>query len=178
MLQPLRGVGSGRAVRPERLTAPCRKTDWPTPLPWRVGTTYLETFHHLGLYGPAGRCSGSTRRAVRPSKPLKTRQRYPSDVSARLSTRGLHRGNRADRLGRQPRPSTWSWTTRRFGYSFSRDRNTTVQGRTMTNPRTSLKRLSELCSLALGAAVGAILANPMATIHSWAELLNLLVFWR
>ena len=48
----------------------------------------------------------------------------------------------------------------------------------MTNPRTSLKRLSELCSLALGAAVGAILANPMATIHSWAELLNLLAFWR
>ncbi|MEO5310323.1 MULTISPECIES: hypothetical protein [Corynebacterium] len=48
----------------------------------------------------------------------------------------------------------------------------------MTNPRTSLKRLSELPSLALSAAVGAILANPMATIHGWAELLDLLVFWR
>ena len=44
----------------------------------------------------------------------------------------------------------------------------------MTNPRTSLKRLSELPSLALSAAVGAILANPMATIHGWAELLDLL----
>ena len=48
----------------------------------------------------------------------------------------------------------------------------------MTNPRTSLKRLSELPPLALSAAVGAILANPMATIHGWAELLDLLVFWR
>ena len=45
-------------------------------------------------------------------------------------------------------------------------------------PHTSLKRLSELLSLALGAAVGAILANPMETIHGWAELLDLLVFWR
>lgn len=47
-----------------------------------------------------------------------------------------------------------------------------------SHPRTSLKRLSELRTLALGAAVGAILANPMATIHGWAELLDLLVFWR
>ena len=47
----------------------------------------------------------------------------------------------------------------------------------MTKPHTSLKRLSELRSLALGAAVGAILADPMATIHSWNELLDLLVFW-
>lgn len=47
----------------------------------------------------------------------------------------------------------------------------------MTKPRTSLKWLSELRSLALGAAVGAILADPMATIHSWNELLDLLVFW-
>ena len=46
------------------------------------------------------------------------------------------------------------------------------------NPRTSLRRLSELRSLALGAALGAILADPMATIHGWAELLDLLVFWR
>jgi len=48
----------------------------------------------------------------------------------------------------------------------------------MTNPRTSLKRLSELRTLALGAAVGAMLANPMDTIHGWSELLDLLVFWR
>jgi len=33
-------------------------------------------------------------------------------------------------------------------------------------PHTSLKRFSELRSLALGAALGAILADPMATIHS------------
>ena len=45
-----------------------------------------------------------------------------------------------------------------------------------SNPRTSLKRLSELRSLALGAALGAILADPMATIHSWNELLDLLQF--
>ena len=46
------------------------------------------------------------------------------------------------------------------------------------NPRTSLRRLSELRSLTLGATFGAILADPMATIHGWAELLDLLVFWR
>ena len=45
-------------------------------------------------------------------------------------------------------------------------------------PHTSLRRLSELLSLTLGAALGAILADPMATIHSWNELLDLLVFWR
>ena len=44
------------------------------------------------------------------------------------------------------------------------------------NPRTSLRRLSELRSLTLGATFGAILADPMATIHSWNELLDLLVF--
>ncbi len=42
-----------------------------------------------------------------------------------------------------------------------------------SHPRTSLKRLSELHSLALGA----VLADPMDTIHSWTELLDLLVFW-
>lgn len=46
------------------------------------------------------------------------------------------------------------------------------------NPRTSLRRLSELRSLTLGATFGAILADPMATIHGWAELLDLLQFWR
>ena len=38
-----------------------------------------------------------------------------------------------------------------------------------SHPRTSLRRLSELRSLALGAALGAILADPMATIHGWAR---------
>jgi len=47
-----------------------------------------------------------------------------------------------------------------------------------SHPRTSLKRLSELPSLALGAAIGAIFADPMDAIHSWTELLDLLVFWR
>ena len=45
-----------------------------------------------------------------------------------------------------------------------------------SHPRTSPGRFSELRSLALGAAVGAILADPMATIHSWNELLDLLQF--
>lgn len=47
-----------------------------------------------------------------------------------------------------------------------------------SHPRTSPGRFSEQLSLALSAAVGAILANPMDTIHGWAELLDLLVFWR
>ena len=40
----------------------------------------------------------------------------------------------------------------------------------------SAPRLSELRSFTLGATFGAILADPMATIHSWNELLDLLVF--
>jgi hypothetical protein len=47
-----------------------------------------------------------------------------------------------------------------------------------SHPRTSPGRFPDLLSLALGAAVGALLADPMATIHGWAELLDLLVFWR
>lgn len=47
-----------------------------------------------------------------------------------------------------------------------------------SHPRTSPGRFSEQLSLALSAAVGAILADPMVTIHGWAELLDLLVFWR
>ena len=39
--------------------------------------TYLGTFRPTALISPAGRCGGFTRRAVCPSKPLKTRQRYP-----------------------------------------------------------------------------------------------------
>lgn len=46
-----------------------------------------------------------------------------------------------------------------------------------SNPHTSLRRLSELLSLTLSAALGAILADPIATIHGWSELLDLLVFW-
>lgn len=65
--------------------------------------TYLDTFRPTALISPAGRCDGFSRRAVRPSKPLKTRRRYPWGLgaSARLSTRGLYRGNRAFWLGRQ-----------------------------------------------------------------------------
>ena len=47
-----------------------------------------------------------------------------------------------------------------------------------SHPRTSPGRFSDLLSLALGAAVGALLADPMTAIHGWAELLDLLVFWR
>lgn len=47
-----------------------------------------------------------------------------------------------------------------------------------SHPRTSSGRFSEQLSLALSAAVGAILANPMDTIHGWAKLLDLLQFWR
>lgn len=129
--------------------------------------TYLDTFRPTAPVRPAGRFSHSTRRAVCPSKRLKTRQRYPlwrARASARLSTRGLYRGNRAVRLGRQPRPSIWSRTTHRLRYSFSaRPKYGTCKEESMKRtprPHTSLKRLSELLSLALGAAVGAILANP------------------
>lgn len=45
-------------------------------------------------------------------------------------------------------------------------------------PNTSPGRFSEQLSLALGAAIGAILADPMIVIHSWTDLLDLLVFWR
>ena len=64
--QPLRGVGSGRIFRPERLTARSGRS-----------ATYLGTFRPPGLVRPAGRFSRSTRRAVCLSKRLKTRQRYP-----------------------------------------------------------------------------------------------------
>ena len=47
-----------------------------------------------------------------------------------------------------------------------------------SHPRTSPERFSDLLSLALGAAIGALLADPMTVIHSWTALLDLLVFWR
>ncbi|MEX3515053.1 MULTISPECIES: hypothetical protein [unclassified Corynebacterium] len=46
------------------------------------------------------------------------------------------------------------------------------------NANTSPGRFSELLSLALGAAIGVLLADTMTAIHSWTELLDLLVFWR
>ena len=65
---------------------------------------------------------------------------------------------------------------------FPHDRNTgrakEVPYAKPSHPRTSPGRFSELRSLALGAAVGALLADPMTVIHSWTALLDLLVFWR
>lgn len=75
--KPLRGVGSGRFLRPERLTAPRRKTARLVRQDWPVPATYLATFRPTALISPAGRCGGFSRRAVCPSKPLKTRRRYP-----------------------------------------------------------------------------------------------------
>lgn len=46
------------------------------PTPASRPATYLDTFHPPGLVRPVGRCSGSTRRAICPSKRLKTRQQY------------------------------------------------------------------------------------------------------
>lgn len=46
-----------------------------------------------------------------------------------------------------------------------------------SHPHTSPERFSDLLSLALGAAIGALLADPMTVIHSWTALLDLLVFW-
>lgn len=116
-----RGLGP---VLPSRKSGDRPPQDCPACPPGLAGgtATYLGTFRPTVLVSPAGRCSGVTRRAVHPSKRLKARQRYPHGglgASARLSTRGLNRGNRAGQLGRQSRPSAWSWTTRRLRYSFS-----------------------------------------------------------
>ena len=64
---------------------PARKTDGTPPQncpacpPGLAGgpATYLATFRPTALISPAGRCGGFSRRAVCPSKPLKTRRRYP-----------------------------------------------------------------------------------------------------
>ena len=64
---------------------PARKSgDWPPQdcaayPPGLAGgsATYLDTFRPTARISPAGRFSGFTRRAVCPSKPLKTRRRYP-----------------------------------------------------------------------------------------------------
>ena len=76
--KPLRGVGSGRKNRPEN-QAGSPPQNCPAFPPGLAGgsTTYLGTFRPTALVRPAGRCDGFTRRAVCPSKPLKTRRRYP-----------------------------------------------------------------------------------------------------
>lgn len=98
-----RGLGP---VLPSRKSGDRPPQDCPACPPGLAGgtATYLGTFRPTVLVSPAGRCSGVTRRAVHPSKRLKARQRYPHGglgASARLSTRGLNRGNRAFWLGRQ-----------------------------------------------------------------------------
>ena len=71
-----RGLGP---VPPARKSGDCPPQDCAAYPPGLAGgsATYLGTFRPPGLVRPAGRCSGSTRRAVCPSKRLKTRQRYP-----------------------------------------------------------------------------------------------------
>lgn len=75
-------AASRRGLGPEE---PARKSgdrppqDCPACPPGLAGgpATYLGTFRPTALISPAGRCDGFTRRAVRPSKPLKARRRYP-----------------------------------------------------------------------------------------------------
>ena len=66
--------GTIQASRGDRTAQDC-----PACPPGLAGgpATYLGTFRPTALISPAGRFSGFTRRAVRPSKPLKTRRRYP-----------------------------------------------------------------------------------------------------
>ena len=71
-----RGLGP---VPPARKSGDRPPQDCPACPPGLAGgsATYLDTFRPTALISPAGRFSGFTRRAVRPSKPLKTRRRYP-----------------------------------------------------------------------------------------------------
>ena len=71
-----RGLGP---VPPARKSGDRPPQDCPACPPGLAGgpATYLGTFRPTALISPAGRFSGFTRRAVRPSKPLKTRRRYP-----------------------------------------------------------------------------------------------------
>ena len=71
-----RGLGPDLPARKSGGTPP---QDCPACPPGLAGrpATYLETFHPTALVRPAGPCDGFTRRAVCPSKRLKTRQRYP-----------------------------------------------------------------------------------------------------
>lgn len=171
--QPLRGVGSGRKIRPERLTARSGRS-----------ATYLGTFRPPGLVRPAGRFSRSTRRAVCPSKRLKTRQRYPWRAKRFCAieyartvpgqpSRTARAAAQTERL-ELDNATVWIFLFARPKYGHAKE--DPMQKR--SHPRTSSGRFSEQLSLALSAAVGAILANPMDTIHGWAELLDLLQFWR
>lgn len=71
-----RGLGP---VPPARKSGDRPPQDCPACPPGLAGgpATYLGTFRPTALISTAGRFSGFTRRAVRPSKPLKTRRRYP-----------------------------------------------------------------------------------------------------
>lgn len=71
-----RGLGP---FPPARKSGDSPPQDCPACPPGLAGgpATYLATFRPTALIGPAGRCGGFSRRAVRPSKPLKTRRRYP-----------------------------------------------------------------------------------------------------
>lgn len=71
-----RGLGP---VPPARKSDDRPPQDCPACPPGLAGgpATYLGTFRPTALISPAGRFSGFTRYAVRPSKPLKTRRRYP-----------------------------------------------------------------------------------------------------
>ena len=66
--------GTIQASRGDRTAQDC-----PACPPGLAGgpATYLGTFRPTALISPAGRCGGFSRRAVCPSKPLKTRRRYP-----------------------------------------------------------------------------------------------------
>ena len=171
---------------------PARKTDGTPPQncpacpPGLAGrpTTYLGTFRPTALVRPAGRCSDFTRCAVCPSKRLKTRQRYPWRARrfcaieyARTEPGQPSRTARAAARRRAPGAGQRSGCDIPFPHARNTGRAKELSMRRNPNPRTSLKRLSELHSLALGAAVGALLADPMTVIHSWTELLDLLVFW-
>ena len=146
--------------------------------------TYLGTFHPPGLVRPAGRFSRSTRRAVCPSKRLKTRQRYPWRARrfcaieyARTEPGQPSRPARAAAQTEHPEPDNapvWIFLFARPKYGHAKE----VPYAKPSHPRTSPGRFSDLLSLALGAAVGALLADPMTVIHSWTALLDLLVFWR
>lgn len=147
-------------------------------------TTYLGTFRPTALISPAGRCDGFTQRAVRPSKPLKTRRRYSWRAGSfcAIEYPRTEPGQpsllaRAAARRRAPGAGQRSGCDIPFPHARNTGRAKEHRMHKPSHPRTSLRRLSELRSLALGAAVGAILADPMATIHSWNELLDLLVFW-
>ena len=179
-----RGLGP---VLPARKSGDRPPQDCPACPPGLAGrsTTYLGTFRPIALVRPAGRCDGFTWRAVRPSKRLKDRRRYPWRAGSfcaieypRTEPGQPSRPARAAARRRTPGAGQRSGCDIPFPHARNTGRAKELSMRRNPNPRTSLKRLSELRSLALGAAFGALLADPMTVIHSWTELLDLLVFWR